>query len=84
MAAGSPRKVRPLSKRHQPKEPVPPFKEGEVVTTRYKPLFYTIEHPTKVLSCQQNKLCVSGWAITVQTSDGDKVLDSQLFAHDTK
>ena len=84
MAAGSPRKKKPLPKRHQPKEPVPPFKEGDVVRLfGYFPLFYTINEPVVVLRCEQHKLAVSGWAVIVNTSVGEKALDSKHFTHDT-
>lgn len=73
------RAVKPLPKRHQPKEPTPPFSEGDVIQTRYRPLLYSISKPIKVLACQQSKLCVSGWGVTVKTSKGEVMIDSQHF-----
>lgn len=79
MAPGSRGKAKPLPKRFQPKEPVPPFVAGAVVRTMFKPVLYNITEPITVLGCQQSKSCMSGWGVAVGTSAGEKVIDSQYF-----
>lgn len=77
------RKVRPLPKRFQPKEPIPPFAPGDVVTTIFKPLLYHFVEPLVVIRCERSPFCASGWGVVVHTSMGEKTLDSLHFKHDT-
>ena len=59
--------------------PRPKFNPGDMVTTIYRPLMYSIPRPTKVLEVKENRLCVDGWALVVETSDGPKELNVGHF-----
>lgn len=56
-----------------------PFNVGDTVTTIFKSLHYTIHLPTKVMAVRQTEMCMSGWMISVLTSEGEKELDSGHF-----
>ena len=57
----------------------PPFNVGDTLTTGFKSLHYTIHTPTKVMAVRQTEMCMSGWMISISTSEGEKELDSGHF-----
>lgn len=59
--------------------PVAPFEAGEELHTIFNPLFYTITRPIIALSVQQSKFAVSGWTVTVVTSQGPTEIGSWHF-----
>ena len=68
------------SKKQEPKEPVCHFKSGDIVTTSFKPLFFTFSQPIKVLSVTRSQFGISGWDLSVDTDNGTRKIDSSLFS----
>jgi hypothetical protein len=60
--------------------PRPAFNEGDLVTTVFKPLQYNIPRPTRVIEVKQNKLCIEGWALVVETDKGPRELSHTHFS----
>ena len=60
--------------------PRPAFNEGDLVTTVFRPLQYNIPYPTKVIEVKQNKLCIEGWALVVETDKGPMELSHTHFS----
>ncbi len=57
----------------------PPYNVGDTLTTGFKSLHYTIHTPIKVMAIRQTEMCMSGWMISILTSEGEKELDSGHF-----
>lgn len=60
--------------------PLQPFKPGDICTTAYRPLHFSVTSPCKILAVRYDKRFVSEWAVTVDTSEGLKDLCSSHFS----
>lgn len=60
----------------------PAFDKGDMVTTVYRPRFFSIDSPTEVLDLKANRRFVSGWGVTIKDPESghDHELDSSHFS----
>jgi hypothetical protein len=72
------RRVTPLPEKPKPSTekqwPHPGIYPGDLVTSKYKPLQFTIPNPTRVTRVEPSKYGLEGWVAWVETSAGEKML----------